>query len=337
MGSTNVAVVGAASLIGEAIIDLLAQAPHCWGAVHALDGAEAVGRRAAYGRSSLPVDDVTQFDFARVGLILSAATGSAAEQWIAAALAAGRPLVDAGGALRSRSEVPLMVAGVNDHVLFGLPQPALVGMPSSVTIALARVLAPLQQAAGLARVVLACFEPASAAGRAGVEELARQSADLLGGKRPNSPRMFPRPIAFNVLPRVGDLDESGYTNVELEVMRALPAVLGDPSIRVSATATQAPVFFGLGIAVQIELWEPLGAEHARDLLAETAAVLVADDGVAGGFSTAVAAASARSEVLVGRIRADASHANGLVLWLVADSIRACAASNCVRLAEILGQ
>ena len=166
--------------------------------------------------------------------------------------------------------------------------------------------------------------------------MATQTTALLNGK-PIKSTVYPKQIAFNVLPHIDDFQENGYTKEEMKMVWETRKIMEDETIQVNHTAARVPVFYGHSEAVHIETREKLTATRARELLREAPGVVVLDERKAGGYPTAVTEASGKDPVYVGRIREDISHPRGLDLWVVSDNVRKGAALNSIQIAEILAK
>jgi aspartate-semialdehyde dehydrogenase len=209
---------------------------------------------------------------------------------------------------------------------------SVVASPDAVAIALAVALQPLHATAGVTRVVASTFEPVSAAGRAGIEELQQQTVDLLNGRGVEH-AVFPQRIAFNALPQIGEFLEGGSARSERQTAAALRRLLGAPELVVSVTRVQVPLFFGEGISVDVETATKLSAAEARDILRAAPGVLLQDEASAQAYSTS-ADAVGQDATCIGRVRA-ADTANVLDFWIAIDNVRKGAAVNAVQIAELL--
>jgi len=318
---TALAIVGAKSLIGEAMADGLVR--RGWkGGLHLLDAGDAVGETVEAGRRSLTVDDVSGFDFGRVAVTLFADEALAVSH-ADRAEAAGNRLIGFGAAFAGKA-VPLVVAELNPEAIVG----ARIAVPGNSSTLLAVVLGALAEVAGLKRVNIFGCEAVSEYGNAGIEELGRQSADLLGFRKIET-GVFPAQIAFNLLPSVGDADADGRTVGEARVIRELERLF--PGMGVNATLVQAPVFFGNAFALHLEMEAAIAAEQAAGALRAAGMELSATT----HGPSAVGEASGSDRIHVGRLRVDPSHAGGLDLWTVGDNIRRGTALNSIQIAEIL--
>jgi aspartate-semialdehyde dehydrogenase len=231
-------------------------------------------------------------------------------------------------------DVPLVVPEVNGGAAAGFRARGIVASPSSSATALSLALAPLRDAAGLRRVVVATYQSASGLGQGGVEELERQARDLLNLREPDPPARFPHRLAFNVIPQVGAFVEGGATEEEAKLVREARKILGEPGLAVAATAVRVPVFFGHCAAVNVATLRPLGAAGARAALARAPGVKVVDDPAQRVYPMPMLVGS-EDAVLVGRLRDDPSQEHGLDLFLAIENTRKGAATNAVQVAQLV--
>jgi aspartate-semialdehyde dehydrogenase len=231
--------------------------------------------------------------------------------------------------------VPLVVPEVNPQALAGFGNSGIVANPNCSTIQLVVVLKPLHDEAHLERVDVATYQSVSGAGREAVEELARQSIAALSGKGSEPLHGNAKPIAFNCVPHIDAFQDNGYTREEMKIVWECRKILGEPQLRVNATAVRVPVFYGHSEVVHIDTRTPLPAGRARELLENAPGVTVLDERRPGGYPTATTEAANRDTVYVGRIREDLAPDRGLNLWIVADNVRKGAATNSVQIAEAL--
>ena len=334
----DVAVVGASTLVGEALLELLRSGEMPIDRVHALDDLRDLGRTAGDERDE-PSLDVAGFDFSRVGLAFFCGRAQVSRQL--APLAAGHTLaIDASSAFRDSGEVPLVAADVNPQVLDTLPAAAqgrpvgLVALPSTAVVALATVLAPLHAAARLLRADVASYHSVSGAGRSAIDELARESAALLSGQEPRV-RAGTARLAFNVVPQVDALTESGESLEEHRLAAETRRLLGEPSLALNATAVRVPVFHGHALAVHAHFERDLTPQQAGDLLQAAPGVLWIPPQARPPYPTPATAVAPGDRVQVGRIRRDATRPASLNLWITADNIKKCAAINAFQVGRIL--
>jgi aspartate-semialdehyde dehydrogenase len=329
----RIAVVGASSLIGEALIEIIRTRKFPLSTLHSLDDARDLGRAVGDGERDLPVEDVANFDFSRVDLAFFCARSAVAARYAATA-AAHAWVIDGSSAHRAREDVPLIVADVNPAELASVGRHGLIALPGSATTALATALAPLHAAAGLTRVEVVTCHAVSGSGRAAMEGLAAETVDLLSGRKAKG-RLFGRQIAFNVIPQVDALGEDGVSAEERRLLHETRRVLKLPQLPINATAIRVPVFFGHSLAVHASFERELSVTAATDLLQRSKGCRVVPAGPGGDMPTPALEAASPDSVYVGRLRADLTRDKSLNFWVVADNIRKCAAYNAFSVADIL--
>lgn len=330
----DVAVVGVSSLVGEALLSILAEREFPLGKLYALDTGEEAGGRVEFKGSHLKVGSVESFDFSQAQLAFFCAGRDISESFVPRAAAAGCVVIDDSPVFRMEPDVPLVAAGVNPQALSGWRARHIIANPNGSTTLMWTALKAIYDTAGIERINVVTYQSASGADREGVEELAKQTADLLNMRGIES-RVFPRQIAFNVLPQIGDFEANGYTREEMKMVWESRKILGEAAIGINPTTVRVPVFFGHALALHIETRDKITADEARELLQRAPGVELVDEPAAGQYPTPVTEASGEDAVFVGRVREDISHPQGLDLWVVGDNVRAGAALNCVQIAQIL--
>lgn len=329
----NIAIAGATGAVGEALLSILAEREFPVGELHLLASERSAGESIAYGARQITVKNLADFDFKGVDIAFFSAGGSVSRTHAPRAAAAGAVVIDNTSEFRYDDDVPLVVAQVNPQAAANRPR-GIIANPNCSTMQLMVALAPIHRAVGIERINIATYQSVSGAGRSGMDELGRQTAALLSFKS-HEPAKFPVQIAFNLIPQIDSFEDNGYTREEMKLVWETQKILGDPTIRVNATAVRVPVFFGHSEAVHLETREKIGVDTVRELLAATPGVELVDSREPGGYPTPVTHAAGNDPVYVGRIREDISHPNGLDLWVVADNIRIGAALNAVQIAELL--
>ena len=329
----NVAVVGATGAVGEVMLSILAERNFPVGKLVPLASARSAGSTVEFRGEDHVVQDLAGFDPAGIDIALFSAGGDTSKEYAPKFAAAGAVVIDNSSAFRYDEDVPLVVSEVNPEQVRNRPR-GIVANPNCSTMQLLVALAPLHRRYGIERVNVATYQSVSGAGRSAMEELGKQTAQLLGFNAIN-PEKFPVQIAFNLIPHIDSFLDNGFTKEEMKLVWETRKILGDDSIQVNPTAVRVPVFYGHSEAVAIETREKVTAQAARELLAASPGVEVVDDRKPGGYPTPVTHASGKDAVYVGRIREDISHPRGLNLWIVSDNIRKGAALNAVQLAELV--
>lgn len=333
-----VAVVGVSDLVGEAVVELLAERQFPVAAFYPLadeqSAANAIGNKVEFGGKYHTIKNVAEFDFSQAQIALFCADSAVAERHATRAAQAGCMVIDTSACFSEEEDVPLVIPEINAAAIRQAKQRNIVVSPGSATIQLLLAIKPIYDAVGIERLNVVSYQPASAYGKAGVEELASQTIALLNMQDVKQ-QVFSRQLAFNLLPQIDVLEKNGYSRDEMKLLRESQKILADEAMFINATTVQAPVFFGHSQAVHLEMGAKLGAEEARELLRQSPGLSVIDAVETGSYPTAVTDAAGHDAVFVGRIRDDISHPQGLDLWIVADNVRKGAALNVVQLAELL--
>ena len=330
----NVAVVGATGTVGETMLSILAERNFPVRSVYAVASSRSAGTRVEFKGESLRVQDLEAFDFKGVDIALFSPGAGVSKIYAPKAAAAGCIVIDNTSQFRYEKEVPLVVPEVNSHALAAYKNRGIIANPNCSTIQMVVALKPIYDEVGIDRINVCTYQSVSGTGKDGIEELATQAASLLNGK-PIQSMVYPKPIAFNVLPHIDEFQESGYTKEEMKMVWETQKIMEDETIKVNPTAVRVPVFYGHSEAIHLETKERISAKRARELLNAAPGVTVVDERVAGGYPTAVTEGAGHDTVYVGRIREDISHARGLNVWVVSDNVRKGAALNSIQIAEIL--
>jgi aspartate-semialdehyde dehydrogenase len=330
----DVAVVGATGAVGETMISILEERNFPVGKVYALASERSAGKRIPFKGGSLVVEDLASFDFSKVQIGLFSPGASVSAEYAPKAAAAGCVVIDNTSQFRYDDEIPLVVPEVNPEKVADYKNHGIIANPNCSTIQMLVALKPIYDAVGITRINVATYQAVSGTGKEAIEELATQTANLLNTK-PVKASVYPKQIAFNVLPQIDVFMDNGYTKEEMKMVWETRKIMGDESILVNPTAARVPVFFGHSEAVHIETKQKITAEQVRELLAKAPGVTLVDERVNGGYPTAVTESSGNDDVFVGRIREDISHPMGIDLWVVGDNVRKGAALNSVQIAEVL--
>lgn len=330
----NVAVAGATGAVGETMIAILEERDFPIKNLYPLASSRSVGKRIPFKGQSLVVQDLEQFDFSNVQIGLFSPGASVSKIHAPRAGKAGCVVVDNTSQFRYEDDIPLVVPEVNPQAIALYKNHNIIANPNCSTIQMLVALKPIYDAVGIERINVATYQSVSGTGKEAIEELAAQTAALLNAK-PVTCEVYPKQIAFNVLPHIDVFMDNGYTKEEMKMVWETRKIFGDESILVNPTTVRVPVFYGHSEAVHIETKAKITVEHAHDLLRKAPGVVLIDEHKAGGYPTAVTDAAGKDPVYVGRVREDISHPRGLNLWVVSDNIRKGAALNSIQIAEIL--
>jgi aspartate-semialdehyde dehydrogenase len=297
-----------------------------------LDVAALRGTPVQFRGRSLACETADETQFEGIDVASFSAGAEASLELAPAAVRKGAVVVDNSSAWRMHPDCPLVVPEVNPHDLAA--HHGIIANPNCSTIQMVVVLKPIHDRARIRRVVVSTYQSASGAGKSGVDELLAQTREVADGGPVTAPRTFPHQLAFNVIPQIDVFQDGDYTKEEWKMVHETAKIMGDASIRVTATTVRVPVLVSHAEAVNVETERPLSAAEARALLATAPGVRVIDDPATRAYPLPTLAAGT-DEVFVGRIRDDDTVPHGLNLWIVADNVRKGAALNAVQIAERL--
>ena len=332
----RVAIVGATGNVGRELLNILAERQFPLDEIAAVASSRSTGDAIDFGDTgeTLAVKNLEHFDFSGWDMALFAAGSAVSKAHAPRAAEAGCTVIDNSSLFRMDPDVPLIVPEVNSDAIAGYAKKNIIANPNCSTAQLVVALKPLHDAAIIKRVVVATYQSVSGTGKAAMDELFNQSRNIFVGD-PTEPEVYPKQIAFNVIPHAGDFLEDGSTTEEWKMVVETKKIL-DPAIKVRATCVRVPVFVGHSEAVNIEFENEISADEARGILREAPGVIVVDKREPGGYVTPVECVGDFA-TYVSRIREDPTIENGLSLWVVSDNLRKGAALNAVQIAELLGR
>lgn len=280
---------------------------------------------------SLVVEAVNENSFKEVDLVLASAGGSSSKAWAETIVKSGAVMIDNSSAFRMSPTVPLVVPEINPEA--AEKHQGIIANPNCTTILLGVAVYPLHLVQPIKRMVIATYQSASGAGARAMEEVKQQTQAILAGEQPKA-EILPYPLAFNLFPHNSPLTESGYCEEEMKMINETRKIFDAPQIQITATCVRVPVLRAHSEAVNLEFERPFAVAKAREILSQAPGVELLEDWQANYFPMPIDA-TGNDDVLVGRIRQDLSHANGLELWLCGDQIRKGAALNAIQIAELL--
>ena len=332
--SLKIAVVGATGAVGEVMAELIAQRLEQPVKVIALASERSLGNTVQFGRRELDVEVLDDFDFEGVDFALFSAGAGISETFAPRAAAAGAVVIDNSSAFRQAEDIPLVVPEVNAHHLEHYRAHHIVSNPNCSTIQLMLAVAPLHQAFGTERIEVATYQSVSGAGRSGLEELARQTADRLNF-RPSEPRQFAQPIGFNCLPQIDVMEDNGFSREEMKMLWESRRILDAPELKLNATCVRVPVFYGHAEAVHLTLADDFQLEDISELLQQAPGVELIETRDPAKQPTQLTHAAGKDTVYVSRLRRGHSDPRQINFWIVADNLRKGAALNAVQILEAL--
>ena len=330
----KVVVAGATGNVGREMLNILAERAFPVDEIAALASRKSLGTEVSFGEKTLKTKDLETFDFKGWDIALFAIGSEATKIYAPRAAAAGCVVIDNSSLYRYDPQIPLIVPEVNPDAIFGYKAKNIIANPNCSTAQMVVALKPLHDRARIKRVVVATYQSVSGAGKEAIDELWDQTKGMYVPGQGVAPRIFPKQIAFNVIPQIDVFLDSGETKEEWKMVAETKKIL-DPKIKVSATCVRVPVFVGHSEAINVEFDEPIDWEEAQDILREAPGVLLIDKREPGGYITPVECVGEYA-TYVSRVRQDPTVENGLSLWVVSDNLRKGAALNAVQIAELLG-
>ncbi|WP_276352445.1 aspartate-semialdehyde dehydrogenase [Cohnella caldifontis] len=334
----NVAVVGATGAVGEQIIRLLSERDFPIKSLKLLSSARSAGTKIPFKGQELTVEEATPDSFKGVEIALFSAGGDVSRALIPHAVQHGAVCIDNTNAYRMDPDTPLVVPEVNIDQISG--HRGIIANPNCSTIQMVAALKPLYDRYGISRVIVSTYQAVSGAGAKAIDEMLRQSREILDGNDPK-PDILPvaslpvkHRIAFNAVPQIDKFQDNGFTLEEMKMVNETKKIMGDDSIQVTATCVRVPVVYGHSESVYVELKQDYDLGEVKALLADAPGVVLVDDPDRQLYPLASEAAG-KNEVFVGRLRRDLSNPRALNLWIVSDNLLKGAAWNAVQIAEYI--
>ncbi len=331
MKKYNVAICGATGAVGETMLKVLQERNFPVEKLKLLASYKSVGKKYNFFNQNVLVEELTKDSFKDIEIALFSIGAGLSKEFTPIAVENGATVIDNSSAFRMDKGVPLVVPEVNPQDV--LWHKGIIANPNCSTIIMVVAINPIHKVSKIKRIVTSTYQAVSGTGKNAIEELKNQSSAVLNSKEVIS-QIYPVQIAFNVLPHIEDFLEDGYTKEEMKMVHETHKIMGDNSIRITATTVRVPVFTSHSLSVNLELESKLTKEGVRDILSKAPGVKVMDDPENLIYPTTLNS-SGNDLVYVGRIREDDSVKSGLNLWIVSDQLRKGAATNAVQIAEIL--
>lgn len=320
----KIAVVGATGMVGRTFLKVLEEYKLPAESYTLFASAKSAGSKIKFMGEDYTVQELTEHSFDEgFDIALFSAGGATSEKFAPIAAEHGCLVIDNSSTWRMNKDVPLVVPEVNPEDI--KKNKGIIANPNCSTIQAMVAIKPLHDKYKIKRIVYSTYQAVSGAGRAGWE-------DLENGLKGENPKKFPHQIAGNCLPHIDVFLPNGYTKEEMKMINETHKILGDDSIRVTATTVRVPVFNSHSESINIEFEKPFDLDELKDVLRNAPGVVVQDDVEHNVYPLALDA-TGHDETFVGRIRRDESVESGVNLWVVADNIRKGAASNAVQIAK----
>lgn len=328
----NIAIVGATGAVGVEILSCLEQRNFPIKTLKLLASARSAGKKVKFRGEEYTVEELTEDSFGGVDIALFSAGGGISLKYAPAAAAAGAVVVDNSSAFRMDEGVPLVVPEINPEAAFDHPR-NIIANPNCTTIITLMALAPLHEKFGLKTIIASSYQAVSGSGQQGIAELEDQVKAITSGQ-PVEQNVYPRQIAFNLIPQIDSFTDNGYTKEELKMLNESRKIMSLPDLKVTCTCVRVPVYRSHSISISAVFDKPVDVATARAAYAGKPGVEVMDNPAEGLFPTPLDSTNGDT-CYVGRVREDLALENALALWVVGDQVRKGAALNAVQIAELL--
>ncbi len=330
--TVKIAVVGATGNVGRIMLKILEERGFNSKNIYAVASEKSEGKKVSFGDDEvIIVESINMFDFSKVDIGLFSPGSKVSSQYAPIAAKSGCVVIDNTSYFRDDPKIPLIIPEVNGQEIEYYANKKIIANPNCAIIPIAMALKVLHNKNHVKRVIVSTYQSVSGAGKAAMEELDQQTRSLFTGT-PTPAEHLARPIAYNLIPHIGEFEESGYTGEEVKMRHELKKIL-DPKIELSATCVRVPVFVGHCSAVHVEFEKPFLADDALEILQNSPGIQVMDAEDPMDYATPLDAAGG-DDVLISRLRQDTSHPNGLVFWTASDNLRKGAALNAVQILEL---
>lgn len=330
--SYKVAVVGATGNVGREMLNMLHERKFPVSEVVALASRRSIGSEVTFGDKTIKCKSLEDYDFTGTDIALMSAGGSVSKAYGEKIGKTGCVVIDNSSHFRMDPDVPLIVPEVNAHAIKGYKKKNIIANPNCSTAQMVVALKPLHDAVGIKRCVVSTYQSVSGSGKQAMEELWTQTRAIFVND-PVEMNVYPKQIAFNVIPHIDVFMDSGDTKEEWKMVVETAKIL-DPAINVTATCVRVPVFLAHSESINLEFKREMTVKRAREILREAPGIMVVDKHEDGGYITPIDAAG-EFATYISRIRKDETVKHGLNIWCVSDNLLKGAALNAVQIAEVL--
>lgn len=328
----NIAIVGATGAVGVEILACLQQRNFPFASLKLLASARSAGKQVQFKGETYTIEELTENSFSGVDIALFSAGGDISRHFAPIAGAAGCVVIDNSSAFRMETDVPLVIPEINPEAAYNHPR-NIIANPNCTTIITLMALYPLHKQFRLKTIIASSYQAVSGSGQQGIAELETQvNASVKGEKI--VPQVYPRQIAFNLIPQIDAFTDNGYTKEELKMLNEGRKILDLPELNVTCTCVRVPVYRSHSISVSAVFEKPINVLTAQAAFAGMPGIELMDNPAQKQFPTPLDSTDGDT-CFVGRIRQDLALDNGIALWVVGDQVRKGAALNAVQIAELL--
>lgn len=327
----NIAVVGATGVVGRETVKILAERNFPLKTLKLFASESSVGKSIRFRDQEIKVEKLRKNSFEKIDLAFFSAGGEISREYIPSAVKAGSIVIDKSSVFRLDHTVPLVVPEVNPAAVY--KHQGIIANPNCSTIQLVVALKPIHELAGIKRLIVSTYQSVSGSGKSAVLELERQTSEYLN-KQKITREVYPHQIAFNILPHIDVFEDNDFTKEEMKMIHETKKILGDDTMKITATTARVPVFIGHAESVYLETEKHLDINKLKMIYLNTEGIKLVDDTANAKYPLPIMS-EVYDDVMIGRIRKDLAVENGINLWIVANNLRKGAALNAVQIAELL--
>ena len=329
----NIAIVGATGIVGESLLDILKTRNFPYDNVFAVASERSAGASVKFGKDLLEVSDIKKFDFGNIDFAFFSAGSSVSKEYAPKAASQGAIVIDNTSEFRYVDDIPLIVPEVNPEDIKLYKNRNIIANPNCSTIQMLVALKPIHDLFKIKRITVSTYQAVSGSGKKGINELIEQTHSFMNQQELHT-KVYPKNIAFNVIPFVDSFNDNGFTREEMKMVWETNKIL-DKNIKVNATAARVPVITGHSESVTIETENDIDIKRVIDKYHSTKGIELIDNPKELTFPTAFSDGDGTDTVAIGRIRKDIDSDNILNIWVVADNVRKGAALNSIQIAELI--
>jgi len=322
----RVAVVGATGMVGQVMLQVLAERNFPITELIPVASERSVGKQITYKQKAYTIHSMQDAIAAKPDIAIFSAGGNTSLEYAPKFAEVGTTVIDNSSAWRMDRTKKLVVPEINANAL--TKEDKIIANPNCSTIQMVLALAPLHKKYGIKRLVISTYQSITGTGVKAVQQLENEYTGAKGEMA------YPYPIHRNAIPACDVFEENGYTKEEMKLVNETQKILDDRTIAVTATAVRIPVVGGHSESINLEFHKDYDLSELRKLLSETDGVTVQDNPDTNTYPMPIYA-EGKDDVFVGRIRRDHSQENSLNMWIVSDNLRKGAATNAVQIGEYL--
>jgi aspartate-semialdehyde dehydrogenase len=331
MKEYHVALVGATGAVGAEFLGVLERRNFPVAGLRAISSSRSAGKRLEFKSRPVVVEELAERSFDNIDIAFFSAGSDISRQWAPIARAAGAIVIDNSPAFRMDDNVPLVIPEINGGDVRN--HRGIIANPNCTAAVALMAIFPLHRAFGVERVIASSYQAVSGTGARAIAELKEQVEAAASGQT-TAAKVYPHPIAFNLLPHIGSFAADGYTSEEEKLQSEGRKIMHLPAFKASITCVRVPVYRAHSIAIAAEFERPVSVEEAREVLAKAPGLELVDEPSHNRYPMPLEVAG-KDNCQVGRVRLDRAFDNGLSFWVAGDQLLKGAALNAVQIAELL--